>query len=223
MRAIQYLREHRDHRLVRPAFLAVGAWRRLRAWSSDRFAEVAHPELRVAFAISSHVTKQERVQLYRLGRSARRVLEIGSYLGASAACFGAAMAKSGTHGKVYCVDTWGNETMPEGLRDTFDEFCRNTSAYADFIVPMRGRSTDVAAAVKAQTEFVDLLFIDGDHSYEAVLADWHAYRGLLREGSAIVFHDWGWAEGVQRVIAEEAAGVVQRQGALPNMWWGIVK
>jgi cephalosporin hydroxylase len=124
---------------------------------------------------------------------------------------------------VYCIDTWGNETMPEGLRDTYEEFCRNTASYAHFIVPMRGRSTDVAATVKEHAEFVDLLFIDGDHSHDAVLADWHAYKDLLHKGSTVVFHDWGWAEGVQRVITEEAVRLVEKEGALPNMWWGRCK
>jgi predicted O-methyltransferase YrrM len=38
-------------------------------------------------------------------------------------------------------------------------------------------------------EKLDLLFIDADHTYEAVDADFHAYRGLVREGGLIAFHD----------------------------------
>ena len=36
---------------------------------------------------------------------------------------------------------------------------------------------------------VDLLFIDGDHSYEGVAADYRLYRPLVRPGGLIVFHD----------------------------------
>jgi predicted O-methyltransferase YrrM len=169
------------------------------------------------------MTKRERLQLYRLSRSARRVLEIGSYLGASANCFAAAIRASGQDGKVICVDTWTNETMPEGPRDTYAEFCRNTRDYARFIVPVRGLSAAVADRVKAETEFVDLLFIDGDHSYEGVLADWHAYGGMLRSGSVVVFHDWDWAEGVQRVIHENVTPLIDHSGTLPNMWWGRIR
>ncbi len=36
---------------------------------------------------------------------------------------------------------------------------------------------------------LDFLFIDGDHSYEGVAADWNDYRGLVREGGLVAFHD----------------------------------
>jgi len=36
---------------------------------------------------------------------------------------------------------------------------------------------------------VDFLFIDGDHTYEGVKADFGMYSGLVRPGGVIVFHD----------------------------------
>ncbi len=36
---------------------------------------------------------------------------------------------------------------------------------------------------------LDLLFIDGDHSYDGVKADFQNYRDLVRDGGLIVFHD----------------------------------
>jgi predicted O-methyltransferase YrrM len=36
---------------------------------------------------------------------------------------------------------------------------------------------------------LDLLFIDGDHSYDGVKADFTNYRPLVRRGGLIVFHD----------------------------------
>jgi predicted O-methyltransferase YrrM len=38
-------------------------------------------------------------------------------------------------------------------------------------------------------EKLDFLFIDGDHSYEGVKADWEDYRGFVRPGGLIAFHD----------------------------------
>jgi predicted O-methyltransferase YrrM len=179
--------------------------------------------LRQGLSIFTHLTVRERVELYRLGRTAHVVLEIGSYLGASASCFAAAIKNGSGTGKVFCVDTWHNETMPDGIRDTFGEFTRNMASYDKFIVPVRGFSTQVISTVMAQTDRVDLLFIDGDHSYEAVKADWEAYKPLLKPHSIVVFHDWGWAEGVQRVIRENVTPIVERFDSLPNMWWGTTK
>lgn len=36
---------------------------------------------------------------------------------------------------------------------------------------------------------IDLLFIDGDHSYEGVKKDFEMYGGLVRSGGMIAFHD----------------------------------
>lgn len=36
---------------------------------------------------------------------------------------------------------------------------------------------------------VDLLFIDGDHEYEAVIRDWDAFHHLVNPGGVIAFHD----------------------------------
>lgn len=36
---------------------------------------------------------------------------------------------------------------------------------------------------------VDLLFLDGDHTYSGVETDYYMYRGLVRSGGCIAFHD----------------------------------
>jgi predicted O-methyltransferase YrrM len=151
-------------------------------------------------------------------------VEVGSYVGASSACIAAGLDRYGG-GSVYCVDTWTNDAMSEGYRDTMAEFLRNTERFSRYIVPLRGLSTDPAVIghVKRAAQTIDLLFIDGDHSFEGVLADWETYSPLLAELSVIAMHDIGWAEGVQRVVMEEIKPRVVRECRLPNLWWGWVK
>jgi predicted O-methyltransferase YrrM len=36
---------------------------------------------------------------------------------------------------------------------------------------------------------IDLLFIDGDHTFDGVKRDWEMYSPLVRSGGMIVFHD----------------------------------
>lgn len=185
-------------------------------------ATLTHPKLRVANSITSHLTFDERRALYELARGKKRILEIGSYLGASATCFAAA-AKKHEGVKIFCIDTWNNDAMTEGKKDTFQQFSDNTKPFKDYIVPVRGFSTEVVDKISQQTDYLDLLFIDGDHSYEGAKADWDAYRKFLRKGSIVVFHDIGWAEGVVRVVEEDAKPLVSNFGSLPNLWWGTIE
>ena len=49
---------------------------------------------------------------------------------------------------------------------------------------------------------VDLLFIDGDHTYEGVKKDWEMYSPLVREGGFVVFHDICHHETIQNCEVE---------------------
>lgn len=173
--------------------------------------------------IHTHLTRMERILIYRIGlrkKPGAVFVEIGSYLGASA-CFLAAAAKElGGGSKVYCVDTWLNEGMTEGLRDTWEEFVSNTRPYARWIVPLRGHSEDIA---KGFGEAIDLLFIDGDHSYEGCRRDISAWLPYLREGGIVVLHDYGWAEGVRRVVTEWIQPRQKGRGhVFENTYWAEI-
>jgi cephalosporin hydroxylase len=124
--------------------------------------------------------------------------------------------------RVICIDTWTNDAMSEGKRDTFVEFLANTAKHQQRIIPIRGWSHDpaVLSQVRANISQINLLFIDGDHSYEGALADWRLYGPLLCKGAIVVMHDIGWAEGVQRVVEEEIRPLVEWERRLSNMWWG---
>ncbi|HBA73030.1 MAG TPA: hypothetical protein DCZ63_12840 [Geobacter sp.] len=196
--------------------------RHIVSFLEDRYLIKSHNNLRMAFSINSHLTTRERVTLFDLSKKSKFILEIGSYIGASTCCFGAAL-KMSSCGKVYCIDTWNNDAMTEGNRDTWQEFQNNTASFKDQIVPVRGFSTAVVDKVAVCVKSLDLLFIDGDHSYDGVKADWKAYKHFLRPGSIVVFHDSGWAEGVKRVIEEDVMPLISSYDYLPNMWWGVIK
>lgn len=192
---------------------------------ADLSIKIRHYYLYPGFSIRSHMTLSERLALYFLAVKGNQniCLEIGSYEGASAYFISAGLAKKNQSGKLYCIDTWNNDAMTEGHRDTYAEFTKNTAPYAGYVVPVRGYSTQVVEQIAGQIEQINLLFIDGDHSYEGVKADWDAYKSFLKPGSVVVFHDWGWAEGVKQVIEEEVKPVVAQFDSLPNMWWGTIK
>ena len=110
--------------------------------------------------------------------------------------------------------------MSEGNRDTHQEFLQNTLPFQALIRPLRGDSTSVSREFR---ERIDLLFVDGDHSYEGVKADVDAWFPHLAPNATVVFHDYGWAEGVKQVIQEGVLPQVMSHDELPNLWWGKIK
>jgi len=163
-----------------------------------------HAVLPPLFLIETHMTMEERLAL--LARAMELpagfvACEIGSYLGASTCFLGVAASRQG--GRVHCLDTWDNRAMgTEQARQTYREFRANTRAFRDWLVEHRGESLQHAEAVPAG---LDLLFIDGDHSYEAVKADLAAFAPKLKPGGVLLLHDFTYAE-VERAAAEYLAG-----------------
>jgi predicted O-methyltransferase YrrM len=145
--------------------------------------------IRQLFAIPTHMTAQERLVLFEtaLGLPAGfTIVEIGSYLGSSTAFLAyAATTKAGT---VHAIDPWLNTAMgSEGERDTFAEFAANTAPFEHYIV--RHRATSVEVAQREAPIPCDLLFIDGDHSREAVLTDLRLWLPALKPGGVLAMHD----------------------------------
>jgi predicted O-methyltransferase YrrM len=145
-------------------------------------------------------------------------LEIGSYLGASTCSIAAGLTQVGGH--LFCVDTWENETMPDGLRNTFAEFEKNTRGIRAYVTPVRKKSTELTAAdLRLPLDFV---FIDGDHNYLAVKDDFERVQPWLTEDGIIAFHDFNNTdyEGVTRVIGEAlASGQWRMAGIQRTLVW----
>ena len=165
--------------------------------------------------IFTHLTPNEKHVLYllsaRLGKGAT-IVEVGSFLGASACFMALGLKKSG---KIYCVDTWNNEAMDEPERDTFAEFEALVRPLRQAIIPLRGQSIEVA---KKFSGTVDLLFIDADHAYDACLSDWKAWSQFLADGAVVVFHDTGWAKGVVRVVEDHVVPRAKKVVRMRNMF-----
>jgi cephalosporin hydroxylase len=80
---------------------------------------------------------------------------------------------------------------------------------------------------------VDLLHIDGDHSMKGCLADWENYRGLVRPGGLVLFHDtWNPDEpGVRAVfgaiqdkaVVADAMDIRSMEGSPKGRGIGLVR
>ncbi len=133
--------------------------------------------------------------LHGLTRSLRPAVavEIGTARGWSACHIGLALREN-VEGRLYAIDphqdTAWNDTDGRGST-TLDVLKRNLrrmrlEPYVEIV------RKDSAAAAAAWTLPIDLLFIDGDHSYEGVRRDWELFSPHVRPFGVIVFHDTTW-------------------------------
>jgi predicted O-methyltransferase YrrM len=131
--------------------------------------------------------------LYGLVRSMKPdvCVEIGSARGKSACFIGLALRRNGK-GKLYAIDphspTNWNDTQSTDTFAIINENLRSAGV-ADHVEIVRQTSADARARI---TQPVDLLFIDGDHSYEGVKADWDLFSPLVSPFGVVVFHDTLW-------------------------------
>jgi predicted O-methyltransferase YrrM len=124
----------------------------------------------------------------------RTVVEIGSYLGRSTVFFGLALKDVNPQGRVVAIDPHtGDRQQLEGLSTerlaTYDLFRQHCAAAGiEPLVDARvGASLQVAAS---WSEPIDLLYVDGWHSYDAVTADGEAWLPYLSERGVVIFDDY---------------------------------
>jgi predicted O-methyltransferase YrrM len=122
------------------------------------------------------------------------VVEIGSYLGRSTVFFGLALNEVNPHGRVVAIDPHtGDRQQLEGLSTerlaTFDLFRQHCQAAGvePLVEAHVATSLDVADGWR---EPIDLLYVDGWHSFEGVMADGHAWLPHLSPTGVVVFDDY---------------------------------
>ena len=162
-----------------------------------RLVEVAH-------AAKGFMPDDEGLALHGAARNAASVgplLEIGSYCGKSAVYLGAAARAGGT--VVFSVDHHrGSEENqagwehhdPEvvdaatGRMDTLPFFRRTIerAGLEDAVVAVVGDSPAIAANWRTP---LGLVFVDGGHALDVVLADYEAWSPHVAADGALVFHD----------------------------------
>lgn len=111
--------------------------------------------------------------------------------------------------KLYTVDPykgyqdWNGEITQETVERFRDVAIKNLQKFGDRVQMIRETSLDavtkINTIVDGEAPF-DFIFVDGDHSYEATLADCEAYYPLLKKGGIFCGHDYQTLEDVKRSV-----------------------
>jgi len=163
------------------------------------------------------MNKAERKFLNKAVKKVRKggfVVEVGSFYGdSSTRALATGIESSGSKASLYCVDPFDEkfyqtvsfENVRESIRKrcgsgkVIDEFRKNMAPYPYTLIQKKS----VDAAEDFLDGSIDFIFIDGNHSYEDVLADISAWYPKVKTGGVMCGHDYGKPEfGVTEAVHE---------------------
>lgn len=134
-------------------------------------------------------------------------VEIGAWKGASISCLAVELINQNKMGvKVDTVDTW--EGSPnEHDNDSwvlsgklYEKFLENIQPVRHMINPVRKTSVD--ASKDYDDESIDIVFIDGLHTYEGVKQDIECWLPKVKPQGIIAGHDWRIIEDVTKAVVD---------------------
>lgn len=155
----------------------------------------------------------DRAELRKLAAGKSSIIEIGTFLGGSAETM---LEASDAH--MVCVDTFrgtaGNETAEVKRSVSLQYTLMRLDRFPGRVSVMVADSLSAARMIGDGT--ADLIFLDADHSYDAVKADIAAWRPKLKPGGVFAGHDmYKWhadvpperMEAVKHLQADPETGI----------------
>lgn len=150
------------------------------------------------------------------------IVEVGTWKGASAIHMAGICKELGLGAEIVCVDTWlGNWQhwsrkdgvgsradlkLVNGYPTLYFQFLSNVvaSGFQSVITPLPLTGIAGAKLLAHHAVSPDLIYIDGDHEYESVIADLQAWTALAPPHGVVLGDDYNWP-GVRRAVAEIVA------------------
>ena len=171
----------RKAELVATRDVAVKVSKEMHGSECPQFRRIHHNFHHLVLFIKDYIMKGE----------CKNYLEIGTHYGHSLC----SMLQSEYPTRYLAIDLF--KRWADGTIDDFEEVVRQNvvkfNRHGHDVRVVRGRSTDQGTIQEVKSYFsdgIDLLFIDGDHSYKGIVSDFDAYFPLLNEGAYIVFDDY---------------------------------
>lgn len=134
----------------------------------------------------TQTTQAERECLARHAEHRRRLVEIGVWHGVTTRRLRSVMAADGV---LLAIDPYPVGRLGLSLHQIVAH-CEVNRVGRGRVQWIRSTGVDAARDYAARGgEPVDLVFIDGDHSYDAVRGDWESWSPLVETGGVVALHD----------------------------------
>ena len=122
--------------------------------------------------------------------SKAKMLEVGSYLGESSRIF----AQSGRFSEINCLDLWVGNYDPSdyasrNMNGVEQHFLKFQLEFPDLIKIHKNDSSEIPMLF--DDGYFDLIYIDGNHTKEAVKSDILSCIPKIKKGGYIAGHDYG--------------------------------
>jgi predicted O-methyltransferase YrrM len=134
----------------------------------------------------TQTTARERAALAAHAAGCANVVEIGVWHGVTTSVLRSAMAADG---RLWAVDPFPPGRLGFSLQKPIarSEVRRSRNGEVRWI---RTTGEDAAVIYRQESDrAVDVIFIDGDHSYEGLVRDWRAWSPLVARGGVVCLHD----------------------------------
>jgi len=125
-----------------------------------------------------------------------KIVEIGTWMGGTALLWAIMVSKN--NGRLFCCDLsfYYGSFYSQLTGKHYNQLTYKEPEYTEFakhITELEGNSHDPAYIAKVfeavSPGTVDFMFIDGDHTYEGVKADFYNFLPLMKPGGYVAFHD----------------------------------
>ena len=125
----------------------------------------------------------ELSEILKYSAGKKKVLEIGSYMGKTSVAIAEVISEIG---EIYCVDPWEskNGKINPMLKIFNREFKRKKLLHKVVIIQEYSTKPNIVIPKN-----LDLVFIDGDHSFEGLKNDWNLVERFLIKGGIVCLHD----------------------------------
>jgi len=143
--------------------------------------------------IEGWMSPEELEWLYKLGQDYEEIVEIGCWFGRSTHAILTGNFEARACGTVYAVDTFRGS--PSELHHAHDfaidhsvreQFQKNVGHFRNLDVIA---DNSEAASMLFEPDSVDAVFIDGEHTFDAVLSDLSSWASKVRLGGILCGHD----------------------------------
>jgi len=169
------------------------AWHQYtRAYLALRYRRHYSPVQAAMLAVDGLLTGREAILLHDLAKEAGGgcIVEIGSFHGRSTVAL-AMGSQTGQKAPVYAVDPYlqfvgplGGAFGPHDKARLLQNLIMTGTAASVWLVHLPS-----IQAARGWQDPIALLWIDGDHTYEGVKADFEAWAPLVIPGGIVAFHD----------------------------------